>query len=268
MTDQRVLIVDDEQRTLILLRESLVVAGLDAEFVCAASAEEALKAFAQRPFDAVVMDVRLSGMDGLELLERLRQDFPATRVIVVSAYDDLHIEDQVRKLGAHGFFHKPFAFEEFTSAVAGALRDVARDKNASRAHPMADWQAQFVQRQLTALMRDTSAQCVLLTNGGGAVVARAGVEQHCYEVLPVPVPDQESVFNFAYHQGKTHDIYSADVGSGLRLSLVFDRNQPSSRIGLVLQYTRRTVQELASIFGATETPLPTAPLASRPVQPT
>ncbi len=253
MTDQRVLIVDDEQRTLMLLRESLVVAGLDAEFVCAMSAEEALKAFAQRPFDAVVVDVRMSGMDGLELLARLRQADPTTPVIVVSAYNDLEVEDQVRKLGAYGFFHKPFAFDEFTSAVSSALRDAVKNKNASRTHPMADWQAQFVQRQLTALMRDTGAQCVLLTNGGGAVVARVGVENGGYEALPVPVPNQASVFNFAYHQGKTHDIYSAEVANGLRLSLVFDRNQPSSRIGLVLQYTRRAVQELTSVLGLTET---------------
>ena len=252
MTDQRVLIVDDEQRTLMLLRESLVVAGLDAEFVCAMSAEEALKAFAQRPFDAVIVDVRMSGMDGLELLARLRQADPTARVIVVSAYNDLEVEDQVRKLGAHAFLHKPFAFDEFTSAVSSALRDAAKNKNASHAHPMADWQAQFVQRQLTALMRDTGAQCVLLTNGS-TVVARVGAESGGYEALPVPVPSQASVFNFAYHQGKTHDIYSAEVANGLRLSLVFDRNQPSSRIGLVLQYTRRAVQELTSVLGSTET---------------
>jgi hypothetical protein len=84
------------------------------------------------------------------------------------------------------------------------------------------------------------------------VVARVGVENDSYEVLPVPAPNQASVFNFAYHQGKTHDIYSAEVANGLRLSLVFDRNQPSSRIGLVLQYTRRTVQELTSVVGLTE----------------
>lgn len=267
MIDQRVLIVDDEQRTLILLRESLVVAGLDAEFVCAASAEEALKAFAQRPFDAVVMDLRLAaatrGMDGLELLGRLRQDYPTTRILVVSAYDDPGIEDKVRQLGAHGFFHKPFAFDEFTSAVASALRDADRDKNASRARDsrMADWQAQSVQRLLTALMRDTGAQCVLLTNGGGAILARAGTERDCYEVLPVPAPNQESVFNFAYHQGKTHDIYSADVGGGLSLSLIFNRNQSSSRIGLVLQYTRRTMQELAAVLGAADATRAALPMA-------
>jgi hypothetical protein len=43
-----------------------------------------------------------------------------------------------------------------------------------------------------------------------------------------------------------HDIYSSDVGPGLRLSLVFDRSQPANRIGLVMQCTRRTVQELAA----------------------
>ena len=248
MTDQRILIVDDEQRTLMFLRESLIVAGLDAEFVSASSAEEALKVLALRPFDAAILDIRLSGMDGLQLLEQLRQSYPAVRVIVISAYREAQVEEQARRLGAYGFLRKPFAFDEFTSAVASALREAAKDKNARHARPMADWQAQFVQRQLTALMRDTGAQCVLLTNESGSVIARVGAENGCHEALPVPTASQDSVFNFAYHQGKTHDIYSADVVNGLRLSLVFDRNQPGSRIGLVLQYTRRAVQELVAAF--------------------
>ena len=254
MTDQRVLIVDDEQRTLMFLRESLIVAGLDAEFVSASSAEEALKALAQRPFDAAILDIRLSGMDGLQLLERLRQTYPAVRVILISADREARVEEQARQLGADRFFRKPFAFDEFTSAVASALREATKDKNARRTHSMAEGQAQFVQRQLTALMRDTGAQCVLLTSGGGAVVARVGAENGCHEALPVPTTSHDSVFNFAYHQGKTHDIYSADVVNGLRLSLVFDRNQPGSRIGLVLQYTRRTMQEISAALSILDQP--------------
>jgi CheY-like chemotaxis protein len=247
MVDQQILIVDDEQRTLMFLRESLIVAGLNANFTCVLSAEEALKAFAQRTFDVVILDIRMAGMDGLQLLERLREMYPGVRVIVVSGYQDAEIEARTRKLGVYGFFRKPFAFDEFTGAVASALHDAA--KGAGRAHPpLSGWNTQFVQRQLTALMRDTGAQCVLLTNGG-TVVARVGDANGFQDVVPAPVTSQESVFNFAYHQGKTHDIYSADVGNGMRLSLVFDRNQPSSRIGLVLQYTRRTVQELAAAFG-------------------
>jgi len=252
MTDQRILIVDDEQRTLMLLRESLIVAGLEAEFVCVPSAEEALKALAQRAFDAAILDIRMSGMDGLQLLERLQKMYPRLRVIIVSAHHEPEVEAQARALGAYDFLRKPFSFDAFTGTVSSALREAAQDKSTRPLQPMSDWQAQFVQRQLTALMRDTGAQCVLLTHGDGAVVTRVGELNGCYDALPAPAPTQESVFNFAYHQGKTHDVYSADVGNGMRLSLVFDRNQPGSRIGLVLQYTRRAVQELAAVFNSGE----------------
>jgi CheY-like chemotaxis protein len=247
MKDQHVLIVDDEQRTLMFLRESLVVAGLDAELVCAPSAEEALQALAQNTFDVVILDIRLSGMDGLQMLRQVRQKRPSLRVILMSAFLDAETEAQARALGVYAFFRKPFALDEFTATVASALRAAAQKGN--HAHVAPGWDVQFAHRQLTALMRDTGAQSVVLTNGGGAVVARVGASNGINEVLPVPDTGSESVFNFAYHQGKTHDVYSANVGNGMHLSLIFDRNQPGSRIGLVLQHTRRTVQELAAALG-------------------
>jgi CheY-like chemotaxis protein len=244
MPGQRVLIVDDEQRTLLFLRESLVVSGLAVETACASSAEEALQAFAQLPFDVVITDMRLAGgMNGLQLLERLSRMYPGLRAIVVSAYQDSKLEAATRELGVFHYFRKPFAFDEFTGVVAQALREATMDAN----HPrlVVDWRSQFIHRQLIALLRDTGAQCVLLTDVNGKVVARVGEMNGFDGPWPVPSTNQEPAFNFAYYQGKTHDLYSAEVGCGMRLSLAFDRNQPSSRIGLVLQYTRRTAQELA-----------------------
>jgi len=252
MSDQRVLIVDDEQRTLMFMHESLVVAGLNAEFVCVSSAEEALQALGQRPFDVVILDVRLPGMNGLQLLEHLREMYADARVIVVSAYQDANIEASARELGAYRFFRKPFAFEEFTGTVANALREASRD--VKRSQRAADWPTQFIHRQLTALMRDTGAQGVLLTNSSGAVITGIGSTNGFDEFKLVPVTNGEPAFNFAYHQSKTHDVYSAEVGNGMRLSLVFDRNQPGSRIGLVLQYTRRTVQEISAALCTLDQP--------------
>ena len=257
MIDQRVLIVDDEKRTLMLLRESLAVAGLNAQVTCASSAEEALQAFAQHHFSVVILEIRLADMDGLELLKRLRHSDPDVPVIIVSAYQDAELEAKARALGVYGLFRKPFGFDEFAGAVSNALRDSVKETNGAR--PAAGWDTPFIRRQLTTLWRDTGAQSVLLVNGDGTVVVRVGEPNVPTEVAPAPAVSQTSVFNFAYYQGKTHDIYSADVGNGISLSLVFDRNQPSSRIGLVLQYTRRAVQELAASVQAS-TPFQTTRL--------
>ena len=249
MPNQRVLIVDDEQRTLMFLRESLVVSGLTAETICVSSAEQALQALDEQPFDVVITDMRLAGgMSGLELLEELHRLYPNLRSILVSAYEDAKTMTMARELGVYHCFRKPFAFDEFTGVVADALREATMELNPS--HLTVDWSTQVIHRQLTDLMRDTGAQCVLLTKNDGAVVARVG-DTVCFQgPWPIPATSQGPAFNFAYQQGKTHDVYSADVGQDMRLSLAFDRNQPSGRIGLVLQCTRRAVQELATALGS------------------
>jgi hypothetical protein len=173
-------------------------------------------------------------------------------VILVSAYQDADIEASAHALGVYHFFRKPYAFEEFTGTVANALREASMDIN--RSQRAADWLTQFIHRQLTALMRDTGAQGVLLTDSQGAVIAGIGSTNGFDELKLVPAANGEPAFNFAYHQGKTHDVYSAEVGNGMRLSLVFDRNQPGGRIGLVLQYTRRTVQEISTALSTLDQP--------------
>ncbi len=249
MPNQRVLIVDDEERTLMFLRESLIVSGLTAETICVSSAEQALQALDEQLCDVVITDVRLSGgMSGLELLGKLRQLYPNLRSILVSAYEDSETMAMARELGVYHCFRKPFAFDEFTGVVADALREAAMELNPSRLN--IDWSTEVIHRKLTDLMRDTGAQCVLLTKNNGAVIASVGDLVSVQGPWPIPTPSQEPAFNFAYQQGKTHDVYSADVGQDMRLSLAFDRAQPSGRIGLVLQCTRRAVQELATAMGS------------------
>jgi len=124
----------------------------------------------------------------------------------------------------------------------------------NRSQRAADWPKQFIQRQLTTLARDTGARGVLLVDSRGDVIAGIGSTNGFDEFKLIPVANGEPAFNFAYHQSKTHDVYSAEVGNGMRLSLVFDRNQPGSRIGLVLQYTRRTVQEISTALSTLDQP--------------
>ena len=175
------------------------------------------------PCDVVITDVRLTGgMSGLELLGKLRRLYPNLRSILVSAYEDSETMAMARELGVYHCFRKPFAFDEFTGVVANALREAAMELNPS--HLNVDWSTQVIHRKLTDLMRDTGAQCVLLTKNNGAVVARVGDAVCLQGPWPIPTTSQGPAFNFAYQQGKTHDVYSADVGQDMRLSLAFDRN--------------------------------------------
>ena len=84
---RRVLLVEDEPR----LREMLVGAMEEMHFQPAGcgSGESALRLLEQRPFDLAVIDLNLPGMSGLELFERLKQQFPKIRVIILTGFGDL-----------------------------------------------------------------------------------------------------------------------------------------------------------------------------------
>jgi DNA-binding NtrC family response regulator len=100
-----VLIVDDDER----IRRSLLDAldGPDASVTTASSAEAALQAIAEVDPDVALVDVRMPGMDGLELLRLLRERRPDVAVVVMSAYEDLPTVATAMRDGAVDFLVKP-----------------------------------------------------------------------------------------------------------------------------------------------------------------
>ena len=119
---ERVLIVDDDAP----LRESLelVLAAEGYEVATAADAESALRRIEDSPIDVVLCDLRMPGMDGLELLPHLVRRLPAATVILMSAYgtEDLAIEAMGR--GAYDYLAKPFEPKELLLRINSILRRV------------------------------------------------------------------------------------------------------------------------------------------------
>ncbi|MBM3215101.1 sigma-54-dependent Fis family transcriptional regulator [Candidatus Poribacteria bacterium] len=102
----RVLVVDDEAGQRIPLERSLRNAGYETE--SAANGAEALEAIQSRPVDLVVTDVRMPGMDGRELLRRIREIDAALPVIVITAYAELRdAVELVTHEGASYYIEKP-----------------------------------------------------------------------------------------------------------------------------------------------------------------
>jgi two-component system C4-dicarboxylate transport response regulator DctD len=98
----------------------------------AADAEEALSAIRQRDYDVVVSDIRMPGLNGLQLLtecQRIRPDIP---VVLITAYDDRPLEEEAARLGAYAFLHKPVDADTFASVVSrAALRAFIRRKSSA-----------------------------------------------------------------------------------------------------------------------------------------
>ena len=106
----RVLIVDDEASIRLVLRTLLQGQGYEVEE--AASGEQALERLAERPADFVLADVRMPGMDGLELTAAIRERHPETTIVVMSAYGSMDLALQAMKAGAYDYVSKPFKPDE------------------------------------------------------------------------------------------------------------------------------------------------------------
>jgi len=115
----RVLIVEDDPIVLRGCRQALQLAGLAVEAV--ATAEEAWRsAEADRP-GVVVTDIRLPGMDGMELLGRLGTLDPDLPVVLMTGHGDVSLAVQAMKIGAHDFIEKPFSSDHLVTVARDAL---------------------------------------------------------------------------------------------------------------------------------------------------
>ncbi|MEX2048005.1 MAG: sigma-54 dependent transcriptional regulator, partial [Gemmatimonadota bacterium] len=104
-TPPRILVVDDDVDGLEVLRTRLVHAGYDVEI--AESAEKALAKVSAFDPGLIVTDVRMPGMSGLELLERVRGSMEGVEVVVMTAHDDMQTAVSAMKAGAFDFLVKP-----------------------------------------------------------------------------------------------------------------------------------------------------------------
>ena len=116
MIDKPLLIVDDEKNIRLTL--SQVLETLGAEVDTAADGEEALTKLKGREFGLILLDIRMPGMDGMEILRRVREIRPDIRVIMITAYGTIESAVEAMKLGAVDFLQKPFDPEEIRELVS------------------------------------------------------------------------------------------------------------------------------------------------------
>jgi two-component system nitrogen regulation response regulator NtrX len=115
-----ILIVDDESGIRQTLRGVLEDEGFAVEAV--SSGEAALRAFEQRVYACVLLDVWLPKMDGLETLERLKATYPETSVVMISGHASIETAVHATKLGAFDFIEKPLSLEKTVLTVRNAIR--------------------------------------------------------------------------------------------------------------------------------------------------
>jgi DNA-binding response OmpR family regulator len=120
---KRVLIIDDEENIRRVIRLALEASAYDVGE--ASDGERGLEAYKDGSnWDAVLLDQKMPGMDGLETLRRIKERRPAARVIMVTAFASIELAVDAMKLGATDFVRKPMTPEIVRNAVQAALSKV------------------------------------------------------------------------------------------------------------------------------------------------
>jgi CheY-like chemotaxis protein len=116
----KLLIIDDEPHIRQMVRFTLEAEGFEVDE--AGSGEEGLARFGTGgAYDAVVLDQKMPGMDGLTTLKQIRERSPGSRVLMVTAFASIELAVDAMRLGATDFLRKPMTPEALRSAVAAAV---------------------------------------------------------------------------------------------------------------------------------------------------
>ena len=120
----RVVVVEDHKTTREMLIEDLSGHGYDAQGV--ESLDEAWRLVSTLPPDAVVLDLKLGSQSGMDLLRRIRADFPEMGVIMITGHGGVEDAEQAGQLGCYNFFLKPFNMAALRACLTGMLAERTR----------------------------------------------------------------------------------------------------------------------------------------------
>lgn len=119
MKAKSVLIVDDEKNIRMTLSQALEILELNIE--TAINGEEALALIKEKGFGLILLDLKMPGMDGMEVLRWIRETRPDIKVIIITAHGTIDSSVEAMKLGAVDFIQKPFAPKEIRELVRKVL---------------------------------------------------------------------------------------------------------------------------------------------------
>jgi len=261
---KRILIVDDEESVVFFLGENLAELGPGYHVETARSGEEALTKIAQQPFDLVITDLRMPGVDGLELLESIRATDPKTRLILMTAYGSDRVEAEARRLAVYRYITKPFKIEDLVDAARQALGDMALSSKGILI--LSDERFEAITRRLSDLRVEISAQCIILADVMGQLITEVGITDGVDVNMLISLIGggftttfemarylgQTQALNLNYQEGDRYDVYSSNVGDNLFLAILYSKDAQTSRIGTVWLYTKRAIKDLLEITAAVE----------------
>ncbi|MBI5649850.1 MAG: response regulator [Chloroflexi bacterium] len=305
MAQERILVVEDEVRVAqALCRVFALPEGGGHHVEHCETGEAALARLKQDHFDLIICDLRMAGMNGLDLLEQAHQISPTTRSVLITAYGSPNIEERAKEI-ANAYVTKPFSMQGFVRTVRQILADAPRRVSpSSEAHPLADAPpppprrlVAFSEEGLRAtrskmehLCADLGASGALLSDPAGQLILESGrhgdFELGTFLALlgnAMAASNQlihslqdEASFNLHYHEGKNYEMYTTRIGDQIFLTLIFDRQGGGQgRVGMIWIALRRARTEIRAALehavvaptARSETKIADAPAHSNPAPP-
>src|SRR5665647_1120775 len=118
-TKSKILVVDDDEVVRLSYRRSLVSTRCNVEV--AWNGIEALQAMEQHPFDVILLDLRMPGMDGMSVLKTIKEKWPDSEVIIITGYPAVESAKEAVALGAYDYLAKPAGPDDVINAANGAM---------------------------------------------------------------------------------------------------------------------------------------------------
>ena len=205
MAEEKILLIDDEEVNVRVLSMSLRVDGY--EVVTAYSGEEGLEVFDRESPDIVLTDIKMPGMDGLEVLRRIKKRRPEAEVIIITGHGDIDSAIEALQYGASDFINKPIRDE----ALAISLKR-ARDKLDIRRQLKAytDDLENMVRIATEEVHRKSSFQAKLIKSSNDGIVATDDEWK-----IVIFNPGAEKIFGYKKHEVvrkmDIRDLFPPDV---------------------------------------------------------
>ncbi len=265
MSQERILIAEDESRVAQALSRALSLPEGGGYAVEAyESGEEALARLNETHFDLLITDLRMPGMNGLELLDKCHEVSPNTGSILITAFGSPQIEENAARLAVDAYLTKPFSMRTLVQTVEKTLQARSQKLNRQPRVTLSDATLHGVQKRMETLRQDAGVHSVLLFDETGHLLAESGKRgdfdaaaflaslgnaMAATNAVSEVLGDQEA-FDLHFYEGKQYEIYSARVTPQVFLSLLMDKQGNNSRIGMVWLYLRRAITDLRNLIAS------------------
>lgn len=265
MANFRVLLVDDQREIRYVLRSGLQTLGQDIQVIDVPSGEEAILLLSRQPINLLITDVRLPGINGLELKERAQVRNPGLKVVLMTGMSEPKTRREVTNAGADAYFFKPIDLDDFLETVKRCLGLVKEEAPEPEPEPepapvQPESPAVTLGERLSNLRQDLNAKDVVLLNDNGEIVSQTGAlpnEGWIPTIMPVFSAANKvdhllgaKASDLLFFSGKEYDLCLAHVGATLAILVVLPAAPDAvERVGKLMSHLGPAVQDMLSILG-------------------